>query len=91
MKYFCLPNSEYKKIFDNQIKIPQDGTGGCDGCLNWKGVGHRYSGDEIQELQGKRSLPNLGPTDNNGLKGTVEILEQIYKDASYPNQYCLNI
>ena len=78
-------------MFNNQTKIPQDGTGGCDGCLNWKGVGTRFSQAEIQELQGKRQLPNLGATDNNGLKGTVEMLEKIYKDASYPLQYYFNI
>ena len=52
----------------------QDGTGGCDGCLNWEGVGYRY------DLDTEGQFPNLGPTNNNGLGGTVEILEKIYKN-----------
>ena len=52
----------------------QDGTGGCDGCLNWEGVGFRY------DLNVEGQYPNLGPTDNNGLGETVEILEKIYKN-----------
>ena len=23
-----------------------DGQGGCDGCLNWHGVGHRFRGSD---------------------------------------------
>ena len=55
----------------------QDGTGGCDGCLNWEGVGQYY---DVNNLSGKRQLPNLGPTNNNGLGETVEYLEKIYKN-----------
>ena len=30
----------------------EDGTGGCDGCLNWHGVGHRWGlGSETQEIK----------------------------------------
>ena len=61
----------------------QDGTGGCDGCLNWEGVGHRFSIAQIQELQGKNQLPNLRETNNNGLGETVEFLEEIYKNPLY--------
>ena len=29
----------------------EDGTGGCDGCLNWHGVGHRWGlGAETQDI-----------------------------------------
>ena len=55
----------------------QDGTGGCDGCLNWEGVGQSF---DTSNLSGKQELPNLGPTNNNGLGPTVEELEKIYKN-----------
>ena len=60
-----------------------DGTGGCDGCLNWEGMGHKFN---IQETEGKRQLPNLKETNNNGLQGIVEYLEEIYKNPMYRNK-----
>ena len=56
-----------------------DGTGGCDGCLNWKGVGVR----NVPDWESK-SAPNVGVTDNNGLKRIVEELEKIYNATNYP-------
>ena len=58
----------------------QDGSGGCDGCLNWEGMGHKFN---IQETEGKRQLPNLKETNNNGLQGIVEYLEEIYKNPMF--------
>lgn len=51
----------------------EDGTGGCDGCLDWHGVGYfkRF-------VTGARDRPNAFLTDNNGLDKTVEGLERIY-------------
>ena len=63
-----------KLFLKMQHVFHQDGTGGCDGCLNWEGVGFRY------DLNVEGQYPNLGPTDNNGLGETVEILEKIYKN-----------
>ena len=51
-----------------------DGTGGCDGCLNWSGMGIRYDG-----ANNKRTYADVGLTDNNGLRHTVEILEAMYQ------------
>ena len=44
-----------------------DETGGCDGCLNWSGVGFRY-----EDSPGKFKYENVDKTTNNGLKYTVE-------------------
>ena len=63
-----------------------DGTGGCDGCLNWSGVGIRYNGAE-----NKRKYPDVGFTDNNGLRHTVEILEAIYQVICMSIRLCLNM
>ena len=65
--------------FHDCIKY-QDGTGGCDGCLNWEGVGFRYD----NPVSGHWRWPNVGETNNNGLSLTVEILEGIYTDPNFP-------
>lgn len=57
-----------------------DGTGGCDGCLNWEGMEVRFIGKE----GGKEYHQNVGKTNNNGLRFTVEVLEGIYTDAKFP-------
>ena len=60
----------------------EDGTGGCDGCLNWEGMGTRVS--EMGKRM-KRVYPDNHKTDNNGLWWTVEVLEAIYVNPSYPS------
>lgn len=57
-----------------------DGTGGCDGCLEWKGVGGRYTRDQ----HGKKQLNVSDDGHHNGLRPTVEILEKIYTDPNFP-------
>ena len=57
----------------------KDGSGGCDGCLNWEGVGQKF-----EEAPGSYMYENVGETNNNGLGYTVEILEGIYTDANFP-------
>ena len=61
----------------------QDGKGGCDGCLNWEGMGDFLTFAEIVALRGKRQMPNVRETNNNGLQETVEILEEIYKNPMF--------
>merc|ERR1711962_1347562 len=58
----------------------KDGTGGCDGCLNWHGMGHRF-GEDMAET---RREENLDEGNNNGLEGVVEILERVYTDKDQP-------
>lgn len=57
----------------------QDGTGGCDGCLNWNGVDvERFSESTIR--QEPADIPDL-PEDtgvNNGLGDAARLLEIIY-------------
>ena len=56
-----------------------DKTGGCDGCLNWDGMGTRHF-----NLM-KREIPDVHKTNNNGLGWTVEVLEAIYTNATFPS------
>ena len=57
-----------------------DGSGGCDGCLNWHNVGNR-----VKDFKWvSRSEPNVGVTDNNGLEGIVGKLEKLYTETNYP-------
>jgi len=61
-----------------------DGTGGCDGCLNWKGVGADTPNPNVEE-----DFYNFSPvnaTDNNGLEHLVEALEKIYTNIDWPFQ-----
>jgi len=57
-----------------------DGTGGCDGCLNWHNVGTRRN--NIQWVQCEN--PDVNITDNNGLADIVQELERIYTEPNYP-------
>mmetsp|Transcript_103571 Transcript_103571/g.194981 ORF Transcript_103571/g.194981 Transcript_103571/m.194981 type:complete len:737 (+) Transcript_103571:92-2302(+) len=59
-----------------------DGSGGCDGCLMWEGVGNRYSTDT--EPWTRTSNDTL--SHNNGLTAIVEMLEAIYTDRSFPER-----
>ena len=56
-----------------------DGTGGCDGCLDWKGVGKYY-----EDAPGEQLYEDVRLTDNNGLRPTVEVLEAVYTVADFP-------
>ena len=55
-----------------------DGTGGCDGCLEWRGVG-------VRRVNEKDSFsdPDVLLSDNNGLSTVVEVLEELYTNPSY--------
>jgi hypothetical protein len=57
-----------------------DGSGGCDGCLNFKNMFHRFEG-------GTMSLPDsdfMAGGDNNDLAIYGDILEKLYTDPAYP-------
>ena len=55
-----------------------DGSGGCDGCMNWEGVGVRFTNPKKWEYQ------NVGKTNNNGLEWTVDVLEHVYTNPQFP-------
>ena len=56
-----------------------DGSGGCDGCLNWKGVGVYY-----EDAPGEQLYEDVRFTDNNGLRPAVEVLEAVYTVPDFP-------
>ena len=64
----------------------EDGTGGCDGCLNWSGMGISYDGGN-----NKRTYADVSLTDNNGLRDTVEILEAMYQVVFLSIRLWLNL
>merc|ERR1719232_154989 len=51
-----------------------DGTGGCDGCLNWDNVGFEFVG----RVESRNFEDNERTLSNNGLGEVVEFLEYIY-------------
>lgn len=57
-----------------------DGSGGCDGCINWSGMGLRYAKADLES----GTLGAGGDNHNNGLRFTVEVLEAVYTDAAFP-------
>merc|ERR1740124_576502 len=61
-----------------------DGSGGCDGCLNWHGVGNQMpnpnDGDDMYNFE------PFDETDNNGLDQITEKLELIYTTINWPFQ-----
>jgi hypothetical protein len=57
-----------------------DGTGGCDGCLNWHNVGNRTPRTGWVQCVDQ----NVNITDNNGLSAIVEKLERIYTSTNQP-------
>merc|ERR1712117_139310 len=59
-----------------------DGEGGCDGCLNWHGVGDRFP--RTKGLKYKMLMDDLTETNNNGLEYAVAVLEELYADPNYP-------
>ena len=59
-----------------------DGTGGCDGCLNWKGVGARVPNNN--DPADRYQFTPANETDNNGLENLVMALEKIYTNIDWP-------
>ena len=56
-----------------------DGTGGCDGCLNWRNMGNNNKDDKFS-----KKYPPVEKGDNNGLSPIVEELEKVYTKPDYP-------
>ena len=70
-----------------------DAIDGCDGCLNFGGVGFEFKetwfvGNEDRPPlvnHFTKSYPIQHKTTNNGLEGSVRALEMIYTDPSWPS------
>ena len=60
----------------------KDGSGGCDGCLDWSGMGYRFP--PHAEMKCKFQENDVLEGDNNGLEYTVGILELIYTNKNFP-------
>ena len=56
-----------------------DGGGGCDGCLNWSGMGTFFEDEPNEQL-----YEDVTVGDNNGLRPTVEVMEAVYTDPHFP-------
>merc|ERR1712223_626862 len=67
----------------------EDGTGGCDGCINWAGVGHAFPRGQGIFQEGKNPdlkehMPMADKTSNNKLELTARSLELIYTVPDWP-------
>ena len=60
----------------------KDGTGGCDGCLKWDGVGAAVP-NIFDEADNYKFEP-VKKTDNSGLDAIVLLLEKIYTTVDWP-------
>ena len=79
----CTENALLRTVFHDCIPYA-DGTGGCDGCLNWSGMhatipsphnhDHMYHFDPVNS------------TNNQGMDGIAERLEIIYTTIDWPFQ-----
>ena len=56
----------------------EDGSGGCDGCLNWSGMGTFFEDVKDQRYN------DVSVGDNNGLRPTVEVMEAVYTVPNFP-------
>jgi len=61
-----------------------DGAGGCDGCLEWKGVGDRFGHEVLR--RGLLAADVGGDGHNNGLEFVTQALEAIYTRADFPRR-----
>ena len=85
-------NEETGQVTENRILrlvfhdcIPyKDGTGGCDGCLNWAHMYSETPNPNDKDHRYKFSPPNA--TDNKGLAGAAFYLEKIYTTLDWPFQ-----
>ena len=57
----------------------EDGSGGCDGCLDWEGVGITFKVDWVA-----KNNTNVNTTTNNFLEVAAKELEFLYTMTDYP-------
>jgi len=53
-----------------------DGSGGCDGCIDWEGIGFRF--DQRARMNEQYRVPVQDTNGNAGLEATVKSLESFY-------------
>merc|ERR1711971_723257 len=82
-------NKLLRLVFHDCIPY-EDGTGGCDGCLNWTGMfdGYEYKGKKLLGSNvfktPKYSMKPKNATNNQFLDAVVVNLEKIYKTIDWP-------
>jgi len=74
-------NTLMRLVFHDCMRY-HDGTGGCDGCINFKGVGH--VGPSPHKEEDYYRFPAINETDNNGMDQIALKLEQIYTTIDWP-------
>ena len=57
----------------------EDGSGGCDGCLNWDDMDFSY-----EDKPGSFKYDNVDKTTNKNLEFTTEVLHHVYIDKDFP-------
>ena len=79
----CTENALMRMVFHDCIPYA-DGTGGCDGCMNWNGM-H----DEVpnpNDDSHKYKFNPINATNNQGMDGVADHLELIYSTIDWPFQ-----
>jgi len=74
-------NTLMRLVFHDCMRY-QDGTGGCDGCINFKGVGH--AGPSPHNKDDYYKTKPINETDNNGMDQITMKLELIYTTVDWP-------
>ena len=80
-KGLCTENVIMRLVFHDCIPYT-DGTGGCDGCINWHGMDSETPSPFKKDHYYKFEPVNA--TDNKGLDGIAEKLELIYTTVDWP-------
>ena len=90
MKQNVIPteNRILRLAFHDCVRY-KDGSGGCDGCINYAHMGWRHKNFfnnrfPVEERTPKKSDPVVNTADNNGLGLLVETLEKIYTETNWP-------
>ena len=78
-RYGPNPNRLIELAFHDCLRY-EDGSGGCDGCLNWKGVGYLAKNHRKNHYK----WPQVNATDNNKLQMSARSLEFIYTLTDWP-------
>jgi len=76
-------NTLLRLVFHDCMRY-KDGSGGCDGCLNWSGVGK--SGPSPHDKNDYYKYEPINETDNNGMDQIAANLELIYTTIDWPFQ-----
>lgn len=84
-RWSSTPNApKMLRLSFHDCMLYQDGSGGCDGCLHWDGVGNRWSRNDLTKYKLDDAIA-LDGGHNNGLQPTVQVLEGVYTMKEFPS------